>query len=131
MSDNTLASIEYGGRPSQPIIEKIAEFLQRPVSELDPTGIALKRRTGPKQKAQELPADGAAAELLEQLVVLHAEFNRAHGDAVTALRTNDIQALTAARVRQAEILAQQGGLINAYVSASGSEATADAGPRPG
>lgn len=128
VSDNTVASIEYGGRPTRPIIEKLAEFLKRPVSELDPTGITL-RPVRPRAEASGQRPGGPAAELREQLRVLHAEFNMAHGTAVEAVRANDIPALTAARQRQAEILAQQGALIDAYVSASPHEAGQGRGRR--
>lgn len=108
MSEGVLASLEYGGRPSQPTIDKLAAFLRRPASELDPDGTALQRRA-PRHKdvTRGGGADGARAEVLEHLAVLHAQVTMAHEHVLAAVRAADVAALDAARRLRSEILARQ------------------------
>jgi transcriptional regulator with XRE-family HTH domain len=118
--EGVVASIEYGGRPSQRTLEKLATFFQLSVNELSPDGSALKRRAPRHQATREEPtAERARAELLERLVVLHAELKVAHGRAIAAVRANDLPGLTAARQRQAALLAQQVALMNAHENHAG------------
>jgi transcriptional regulator with XRE-family HTH domain len=115
VSEGTLASIEYGGRPTQPVVEKLARFLQRPVAELDPDGAALKRRASPS-RSQPVVAD-PESQLLDRLIMAHAEFNLVHADMVAAVRQRDVFGLIAARRRQAAIVATQNDVVDAFIAA--------------
>jgi transcriptional regulator with XRE-family HTH domain len=112
LSENTVAAMEYGGRPSLATLEKLATFLRRPVSDLCPEHASLHRRGGPR-----LPREAEVdrtQELVGRLTVLHAEFNTAHERAIAAIRASNGQALLAARQQQAEILSRQDALIHRY-----------------
>lgn len=120
--EGVVASIEYGGRPSQRTLEKLATFFHLSVNELSPGGSALKRRAPRHQATREEPtAERARVELLERLVVLHAELKVAHGRAIAAVRANDLPGLTEARQRQAALLEQQVALMNAHENNASAE----------
>ena len=116
LSENTVAAVEYGGRPSLATLEKLATFLRRPVSDLSPETASSHRRGGARRR------EGAdvnrTQELVGGLTVLHAEFNAAHDRAIAAIRANDAAALLAIRREQAEILGRQDLLID-RLTASG------------
>jgi transcriptional regulator with XRE-family HTH domain len=116
MSEGVLASLEYGGRPSQPTLDKLAAFLRRPVTDLYPEGMALQRR-GPRQKdaSRGGAPRGSRAEIIEHLVALHAQVTLAHERVLAAVRADDVAALEAARQLRSEILARQDELIEGLV----------------
>jgi len=118
VSQATLASIEYGGRPSLVTIEKLAAYLKVPVRDLDPEGSATGRSGGLRQKRPEaqMSSLGSGADIVEQLHAVHSAFNVAHEQALNAVRTRDVGALSAARAQQADILAQRDKWLDAYVS---------------
>jgi transcriptional regulator with XRE-family HTH domain len=112
LSENTVAAMEYGGRPSLPTLEKLAAFLRRPVSDLSPEHAPLHRRAGPRRRGR--AEVGRTQELVGRLTVLHAEFNAAHEHAIAAIRASDAEALRTARQQQADILSRQDALIHRY-----------------
>jgi transcriptional regulator with XRE-family HTH domain len=69
LSHSTLATIEYGGRPSLMTLAKLATFLKVPADELDPQNAAYKRR------AAQPPPDRNNEEIL-RLCDLLAEVRR-------------------------------------------------------
>ncbi len=116
VSENTIASVEYGGRVSRTTVEKLAAFLQCPVSELAHPGLAMHRR-GLRARVPESGAEGRRRELVARLRALQAEMIAAQGQAIAAVRTNDRNALAAARQRQVHILAEQDRLIDGNLAA--------------
>ncbi len=117
ISEGVLASMEYGGRPSQPMVDRLAAFLQRPVTDLDPDGTAVRRQAlRPKNGSTGTGPDNVDTALLESLVVLHAEFDVAHRRIIAAVRACDPVALSSARRQQDEIFARQAELIEGYLS---------------
>ena len=55
----TLASVEYGGRPSRSTVAKLAAFLERPVCELDPNDTAIPTSGGARPRTSTGTAAGA------------------------------------------------------------------------
>jgi transcriptional regulator with XRE-family HTH domain len=117
LAPSTLASVEYGGRPSRLTIEKLAAYLQRPACELDPVGRATGRSGGRRATARSSSRrDLVKGDVLAQFAAIRSAFNLMHEQAVDAIRRRDIAFLAAARQRQAEILAQQTALLDACLS---------------
>jgi transcriptional regulator with XRE-family HTH domain len=125
ISQSTLASMEYGGRPSLVTIEKLAAFLQVPVSELDPQGYATGRSGGLRHRRAPalLSSLASGANIFERLSAVHSAFTLAHEQAIAAVRARDVGALFALRAQQADLLAQQDEWLDAYVSGCSAVAT--------
>lgn len=110
----SISSVEYGGRYTKSTLEKLARFLEREPKDLDPENLAMERRHPRSRSIADPSAPAALGRVLEQLVVLHSEFNAAHVRVLNALRIGDSDELASARARQAWVMSEQGDAVESY-----------------